>query len=232
MKTRKITAFIVTSLICLFLFGHGKSAELEMKVCGSYAVTGMFCEDLKGNEYKCKIMETDDYGRVLFSYSGYNIITGKDETATVICQKSGSGYVYYYEDICYVYQASEADIPALKEDNDWNKDLQYDKMTKRSSEITFDLCISTPAKPDYERALQSLCTHFDINESDISDLSLIDVGSGDREMYFLSVSRNGVTEKYCLIINADYEISYITIQEGEPLKDGIMRLKSGAGWYQ
>lgn len=93
------------------------------------------------------IIETDNYGRVLFFYDEYLAETNYG-TAIVIMQKSDRDYVYYYQDDCYTpyfntdrqypfgYRDafSDEDIEALKLANDWNKEINLDKCTK--SEIT------------------------------------------------------------------------------------------------
>lgn len=71
--------------------------------------------------------------------------------AFVIMQKNESGYVYYYQDVCYVpfyddsdysyhgrnnddslraVELSASEIASLKEKNDWNDELDLDKCTK------------------------------------------------------------------------------------------------------
>ena len=93
-----------------------------------------------------EIIETDEYGRVLFFYDEY-YDDSIDPTidygmAFVIMQKSEDGYVYYYQDACYApYFDTQDDFstvmervdPALIEDlkarNDWNEEIDETKCT-------------------------------------------------------------------------------------------------------
>ncbi len=226
MKKKYLIIFLVTIMLA-FTGCTDKSLDLETIVCGSYAVPGMFCYDLKGNEYECSIIETDSFGRVLFTYSGYNIISDKYETVSVICQKYDSENVYYYEDICYAYTNSEEEIYELKKDNDWDKEHQNDKMTKRSNEVTFDLCISIDGKLDYEKVMSKCCVHFGINESAVEELVLIDSGNEDSEMYYLYAS----AQKHCMIVDKNYDIISFEVHENDVLKDKVIKLKLDTLWY-
>lgn len=90
------------------------------------------------------IIETDNFGRVLFFYSEYFSGEQNYGTAIVVMQKSDGDCVYYYQDVCYTpcfrvdipyyigYRNlfTEEDIAALKEVNDWNKEVNLDKCTK------------------------------------------------------------------------------------------------------
>lgn len=95
-----------------------------------------------------EIIETDNYGRVLFLYDeGYRSEYG---TAIIVMQKSDENFVYYYQDICYTpviltkedywrngdegitYKEmfTQEEIELLKEANDWNKPFNQEKFTK------------------------------------------------------------------------------------------------------
>lgn len=98
------------------------------------------------------IIESDEYGRVLFFYNE-SFGRGPDYgMAFVIMQMSDEKYVYYYQDICYFpffdtsdyfYDGLEDDeeykkalepsakqIEELKNNNEWNKELNLEKCTK------------------------------------------------------------------------------------------------------
>ena len=102
------------------------------------------------------IIETDNYGRTLFFY---NESYGAKETYTMaflIMQKSEDGYVYYYQDECYLPFIDDSDyfwhgtkngedykkavdmsadlIKALKDKNDWNKEITIGKCHKAKIE--------------------------------------------------------------------------------------------------
>ena len=103
-----------------------------------------------------KVIETDDYGRVLFCYnerlSYYEKEHQYDEEyekyyyACIIMQKSSDGFVYYYEDVCIegyliedensfkneIYsEAIKKDFTNLKQLNDWGKEFNEEKCVKK-----------------------------------------------------------------------------------------------------
>lgn len=91
-----------------------------------------------------EIIETDDFGRVMFFYDEGHL--NRFGTAMIIMQKNEDGFVYYYQDVCliqivnddfYDYEEinyseifSDEQIESLKEANDWNKPLDEAKFTK------------------------------------------------------------------------------------------------------
>jgi hypothetical protein len=88
-----------------------------------------------------KIMEKDEYDRVLFYYR-------EDEMSEhlLIAQKSDGVYVYYYPDFNFISHSyslpdfSEQAILELKDKNDWNKPLDESKSIKQNI---------TRIKPEY-----------------------------------------------------------------------------------
>lgn len=95
------------------------------------------------------VIEEDSYGRVMFLYTATpssNIYLGPIY-AVCICQKSDNEYTYYYEDDCFfvcvnaeelvnrgtvtrlLENISQNDIDELKLRNDWEKELNEEKMT-------------------------------------------------------------------------------------------------------
>ena len=79
-----------------------------------------------------EILEIDDYGRILFSYS--EDMYGNSRYI-LIMQRADSERAYYYPDDCYVYVCPEttalnldlSEIIELKHINDWNKPLDESK---------------------------------------------------------------------------------------------------------
>ena len=122
MRVRKIYAIALLMLIAL-LSGCGSTNKRDHLVaCGSYAVPGMDCSDLKGNHYTCEMLEEDSYGRVLFSYEIYNVVSGKEENALIVCQLMDGEDVYFYEDVCFLIgDYNDEDIVQIKEKNDWER---------------------------------------------------------------------------------------------------------------
>lgn len=85
------------------------------------------------------IIEVDTYGRTLFTVQVGSSLYGESNVGGLvysICQKSDKNYTYYYDTVCYLpgrslEEFTEDDIARLKEQNDWNKPLDENLMSKR-----------------------------------------------------------------------------------------------------
>ena len=94
-------------------------------------------------EASLKMVEEDNYGRKLFIYYEERGIT---EYSLLISQKSNEEYVYFYPDYNFIMTSQEMsdiglrftderiflpeEIEKLKEDNDWNKEINIERCTK------------------------------------------------------------------------------------------------------
>jgi hypothetical protein len=82
-----------------------------------------------GVHHDLNIEEKDRYGRILFSVDG-------DKQAFIIVQKvSNGGWIYEGKstlciDVWNLTDEEKAQLEQLKEQNDWNRPLQEEKMTK------------------------------------------------------------------------------------------------------
>lgn len=66
MKPLNITVVIIFTCLLMFTGCLSQSESHNLAVCGSYAVPGMICYELKGNTFNCEVIEKDTYGRILF----------------------------------------------------------------------------------------------------------------------------------------------------------------------
>lgn len=146
------------------------------------------------------ILETDQYGRILFYYHEGLGPTG---CGYAIMQNEQDGYAYYYEDDCAIGAIddwngngpmtheewfTQEEIDALKILNDWDKPLNEDKCTKKEIVTRKPKGKLKPTDDDFNNAVRVFCRENDIvfrteyldgyNEIFISD----DYG---REMYYL-----------------------------------------------
>lgn len=89
-----------------------------------------------------EIIENDHYGRVLFQYTEKSFTSDIAFSSLVIMQFSTKEYVYYYEDFNFIakekvsysdviVEFDSKEIEKLKECNDWDKELNLDKCTKK-----------------------------------------------------------------------------------------------------
>ena len=178
-----------------------------------------------------EVIETDEYGRVMFFYNEGHSRYG---TALIIMQKSEDGYVYYYQDDCYtpyikvenynVYQSSSYQlmftndmILQLKDKNDWNKPLVPDKCTKIAvinsksdgdmhlEEETIERVLKTYAKTNGYLGDDTLYRFSRYCNSDAYGRELHYVYAFGRDVKGEGVSPSSVSEEYALamIFNPD-----------------------------
>ena len=136
---RKIGLIIAAIFICVFLFSacqpyqyYGKHPELY-SVFGSAVPGSATFDSFVG---KVKIVETDSYGRVLFSYdeSMPYYSRSKDDSLIygyAICQHYDGKQSYYLRDVCFEIDSSlknitEERIEKLKQRNNWDQPLDLE----------------------------------------------------------------------------------------------------------
>ena len=100
-----------------------------------------FQSDCDGPPY-IEILETDSYGRVLFSYREKSW-GDKSFASVLIMQKVEDGYVYFYPDVNFFSVEStknmqvpvvfpDENIETLKQNNDWEKEIDLSVCTKKA----------------------------------------------------------------------------------------------------
>lgn len=89
-----------------------------------------------------EIMEEDDFGRVLFRYTEKYFSPNISFSSLIILQSKKNDFAYYYEDCNFIskeksYYSDEPaifdldDINELKNINDWNQPVNFDKCVKK-----------------------------------------------------------------------------------------------------
>lgn len=75
-----------------------------------------------------KVIEEDEYGRKLYTYSEYNTVSAY---SLIISQKSDDDYAYFYPDYNFISKSkgdfSGVEIEDLKKKNDWDKGIDVEK---------------------------------------------------------------------------------------------------------
>lgn len=222
---KKVCALLLGVLI--LLSGCGKrSEELNLAYCGSFAVPGMMCPDLKGPSHQCSVIERDTKGRILYAYTTLNSITSAEETAYIICQNIDDDSVSFYEDICYQFHGN--DFEDLKAVNDWDKELDYDKMSERTVTITFDLYINTNSALERKTIEETFCRENNIADSQIKELAFMDKNGG-LELYLIELG-TVQTEKYILLCDEQYRICTLPISGDLSDYEKISSFKQENGW--
>lgn len=225
MKNR---SWIVMVLVMVLLFSGcmSESEELKMAACGSFAVPGLVCHDLKGGSFDCKVTQRDDFGRVLFLYETVNVITGNQEKAYVICQRMDSDRVYFYEDICYDSLADgTAGLDQLKLVNDWGKPLNTEAMSGRKYRISFDLFLMMDSETDYNELRKAVCTALDLQKQQVKSLVILDANPAGQELYFLSVEGG---ESYLVLLAEDASVFWVDTEDLS--QSQIHTFKQESGW--
>ena len=224
---QKIIALATSIIITLLLGGcTGVSEDMQLAVCGSYAVPGMFCHDLKGGTFSCRVQERDNQGRILFLYEAQNIITDQTESVYVICQKLDANYVYFYEDICYTLETNEnSDVDLLKLANDWNRPLEQKRMSKRKLQISHDLFIMTDSKLQHNEIKAALCKELEITTSQIETLVNLDVNQAGQELFLLTVDNGCTMVSYYVITDLDLDVR-CTLAE----QTSLFAFKQSSNW--
>ena len=205
--------------------------HLELTLCGSYAVPGMFYADLKGETSDVTILEEDEYGRILFVYSAPNIITQKEENAIVICQQIDRNYVYFYEDICYILQDHDKEaVEALKTRNNWNCPLDYARMSRRANQISFDLFIATDSTLLYGNILDAFSEKLGLETCQVTELQFLDIDSSGQELFWSCTAENGTTQCYLLLVSPACDVIVKEIQAGIFTPEEVSGFKAENGW--
>lgn len=147
---KRITGLLLITCMNLFLFTGCRGIQLEPQPYGgdnmelyTIAAFNIPYVDEFGSAVKIKVLEEDEYGRILFcvSFSSNAFYAPLDSSRPVmysfaICQKADEGRTYYYEDDCFHLYLTEDEFTTkekniLLEANDWGKPLNEEKMTSR-----------------------------------------------------------------------------------------------------
>ena len=218
-------------LVMLSSCGIPANTNLELALCGSYAVPGMFCADLKGGTSQVVVLDKDDYGRIMFSYSAPNVTTQEVETALAICQKIDDEYVYFYEDLCYTFQYdNQYAMKMITEQNDWNQPLDHSKMSRRPNQITLDLFIAGNPTLLYANVIQATAKELGVNTSQLTQLRFLDADNSGKELYWSGASENGTNHSYLLLVSSDYDVCAVKMESDSAISDIIRDFKAKNGW--
>ena len=230
-KQSRIILLVFIIMVMLSSCSMNANTQLELALCGSYAVPGMFCADLKGGTAQVSVLEEDDYGRIMFSYSAPNVTTQEKETVLVICQKIDDEYVYFYEDICYTFQYDNQDaITIIMAQNDWNQPSDHSKMSRRPNQITFDLFITSNSTLLYGNVIQAAARELGVSSSQLRQLHFVDADNRGNELYWSSSSENSIGQSYLLLVSSDYDVIAMKLEDDDIVANVITDFKAQNGW--
>ena len=234
---KKIICFIVLVSLLILVLSSCKSEDLLkvdsphllQEACVFYSVPGYYTYDLKG--VSVDVIETDDYGRTLLYFEGYNCLLNDNASVYVICQKCEDSTVYFYEDINYMW-AENSDLDKLKEINDWNHELNTSKLSAREIRVSLDSCLlKRSALPDdysgekFYKSLNKLCG---IQKDNVAFVEYCDSDGQAQDLCIIGL-HNG--EKYFCIRDNEYNVYVAKIDDTKNFVDTLRKLKSESGWH-
>lgn len=194
------------------------------------------------NVIKGEIIETDEYGRMRFSF-WTGIVEG-----VCIMQKHDEKYVYYYDNVSYLVseqykEHTTEELDFFLEANDWNQPLDESKMTKRELIDNYSLKPNRESINDYERAKRAFYETNDEMDC-VTSAGIIDYSQNGQELFIVTRheaiknetggNEYALIDQYFMILNADggydpenylLKIDDLT-QSNEPLAE----IKARNGW--
>lgn len=246
--------YICLTLSFLFIF--------LMCACEPYEYIGKNPElftvaiyNIIGGDYfkhaKTSVIETDDYGRVLYKYNFYcdvfGDISGGNLVGLCVSQLTRNGRAYFYEDFCVAVLPDDGKEPSglliadLKEQNDWDEPLNEEKMSSRpiaenaSGRNTANACSEKIAEYVFLRECpqpEERIVQLIFVSSDDLGKSLFYVRTYDES----SSESNGFEyhDSFAIIINADgsydTETFMLSIDNVLYYQHNIHELKQANGW--
>ena len=195
----------------------------------AYSVPGMFNFDTVNVDIQ--VTEQDDYGRVLFSYTTYDVITGQEQTAWVICQKITKQAVYYYEDQNYSFSDSQDSIESLKQQNDWGAPLNEQQCSVRQPK--FKMFFSTPGISSASNLKRNKIAHAIEQQYGYADTGsgFCDADGHGSELWYFVFDQEGTVLEYFVLTNSKYEINLFEIKNDTFSPEELHKFKVNCGWH-
>ena len=167
-----------------------------------------------------EVLELDEYNRTLFRYTDSWAVS---KYSLVISQKTEGNEVYYYSDANFITSEDgdfdEKDIEQLKQDNDWNKELDDSKMISKKIEKqkgALDI--------DYnkvELSVKECCSQISIDVSTLNFFTSDDYG---RTMYYVTPEER-IDDIYIVILSVDLTYNENSIMKIEDKNNYLKELK-------
>lgn len=157
-----------------------------------------------------KVLEKDEFGRILFTYYEKEFGMGtRSIFALIVSQYSEDGYVYYYEDCNYLnaepekhitsQQFSQEEIENLKVENDWDKEINLVKCTKK------DIIREKRSLPTDKEAIKEAAV-LKLNSGAIKENICVFYLTSDNKCNFIA---------YGTVVNVDYELYFVAFVNSE-----------------
>jgi hypothetical protein len=204
------------------------SEDTLLSVCGSFAVPGLYCSDLKGGSFTVKVLERDSHDRILYEYTAVSVITGQKETATVICQGYDDNFLYFREDVCYRFgKVTGEALAEFKEQNRWGEENPLAGSAKRKYTVTADLFLLIDTPTDAKQVRSQCREKFGITDTQIKDLVILDTTS-QSALYWLTYEDGGETKTGYLLVTEEATAFLESKAHASP--EALAAFKSENGW--
>ena len=221
-------------LILILLLSSCRTEMSDFTAMGAtafFAVPSVGELDMRDVDDVSEEIEKDEYGRVLYLYRGYCGLAKEDKEILIIYQKHDDDYVYYYEDICYMFAApSTENIESIKAINDWGCPLDESKMSRRRVRVSLWNRLNTTSSLTRWDVEQSISEEIglDIHAIDIDDVSPI-----GQEAYFviLKNASGKLYYGYYAIVDSSYKAKIMRIDSFEDFLQKLRPFKQECGWY-
>ena len=227
-------------LICVCIVFLMFSCFDDRKYIGDYpelesiAVNSLL--DGRGNDGygdKIIVIEVDDQGRTLFSYENHGTsYLYENFYSLIICQKSDDKYAYYYPDYNFIITETKSEmtdekIEEIKEKNDWNKEINDEKMIKtKVKRIKDDYTFKTMRINEFRDMIFEVFKKKNDNYGQICSITYFLSDAYDRHIFLVIIEAKN-EESVSLSWKEQYIGSYVVMINSDEIFDkdnGIMEL--------
>jgi hypothetical protein len=246
MKTAKntiVVLLIVISLLSLFVGcrqPNNNPSKKDYEKMTAY-VSVHFLIDNNQYHYTVQEIETDNYGRTL-----YSVLLNTDvkyKQFVVIMQGFSKNCVWFYEDVSYyIGEETNEETSMLKELNDWNSPLNEEKITKRNVHIEFPpgegiyfggtLKESKSSNPstEWSKFVSDICSQLSINK-DLYNIYITDFNGINKWLLYISSKETGDID-YFVISDEKCVLSTVLCNDIESIQQEITNIKMSCNWNE
>ncbi|MBQ7336000.1 MAG: hypothetical protein IJW92_05970 [Clostridia bacterium] len=236
MKTIQRCVCVLIILSAMFLSSSCKNyySGDEYHMLGSY-IPGFPTTDVRDSIHE--VLETDEYGRVLFSFSfSYNCLYGKEMLAYAVLQDLDGDFIYFYEDVFYTVSKTP-DLELLKQINDWGEELNQSQLAKRPIRGYFHYNIKKTLlefdrRSDRKRIVQEIEQALPSKGVHLTDICQI----CDYDLSELQLELCGIEEEdgeivyYFILINSSGVVDFMRIEDIYDYQEDLIAFKTKNGW--
>ena len=179
------------------------------------------------------VIEQDAYGRTLYRHSKLPHIGNEKKIVFVVYQKYDSEYVYYYEDLCYIFGTGSAEeIDQLKRTNDWDQPLDESKMSRRLAKISpTEPALITEDSDVETQKVRTLFLERIGGGKKVSDYWQEDISPSGQSAYVFAVeTETNATQYYYVIVHPSYEMKSMEFESLEDLVQKLPEFKKECNW--